>query len=902
VATTNVTALVAMAGGLWSSNSLDGRRPRPRGDDPTPWHALAPEDVLREAETSPGGLSTEAASTRPHDNGGKPPPSFGSIFASELVNPLSAVLAAGGALSTVAGSLTDGVLITGVLGLNAGVGALQRLRTERAVSRMQAALVSTAARVRRDDSVREIAPSGLVRGDLIVLQAGDVVPADARIVDAAAVEADESALTGESIPVAKSVDPVAPDAAVADRASIVYAGTAIAAGRADAVVIATGDGTEAKRGIDDIRAPVTGVEARLDDLTRKTIPITLAAGGLLIASSIVRGVAARDAIATGVSLAAAAVPEGLPFLATVAQSAAARRLSTEGVLVRNPRVLEALGRVDVLCFDKTGTLTEGMLAVRSVSDGKRVQTMPVIDPRPRGVLAAAARATPRRRRERLPHPTDQAIVDAAEAARVTEDVGASGWHKTTSLPFSSERGYHAALGRADGERLLTVKGAPEVVLPRCTRRRTRKGIVDLDARRRRKLDEHVAELAGQGLRVLAVAERRAAENESLDDEDVADLDLLGFVTVADVTRASAGPPIAELQRNGIAVVMLTGDHPQTAEAIGRELGLVNGGVVTGTEIDDLDDDRLDQLLEHATVFARVTPAHKVRIVSSYRRLGRVVAMTGDGANDAQAIRLADTGIAFGPHATAAAREAADLVIVDDRIETLIAAIIEGRSMWASVRDALALLLGGNLGETIFTTGAGLVAGRSPLNARQLLAVNLLTDLAPAIAIALQRPVDRIDLRREGPETSLGFRLTTDIAIRAGATAAAATCAWTAARLTGTPTHASTVALAALVGTQLGQTVVVGYRSPLVLASTTLSAAELVGIVQLPGINNFFGCRPLGPIGWSIAATSAVLGTGGALLASRVVHRDRGSADSAPRSLNASAGAPHCSERVHARAS
>jgi magnesium-transporting ATPase (P-type) len=317
--------------------------------------------------------------------------------------------------------------------------------------------------------------------------------------------------------------------------------------------------------------------------------------------------------------------------------------------------------------------------------------------------------------------------------------------------------------------------------------------------------------------------------------------------------------------------MLTGDHPQTAEAIGRELHLANGGIVVGSELDAMDDAQLDELVAHATVFARVTPAHKVRIVDAYQRLGRVVAMTGDGVNDAQAIRLADIGIAFGPRATPAARGAADLVIADDGLETLIAAIVEGRSMWASVRAALALLLGGNLGEVLFTTGATIVSGRSPLNPRQLLTVNLFTDLVPALAIALQRPPEhRIDLRQEGPETSLGSRLNHEIAVRAGATAAGATVAWTAARFTGTPTRASTVALAGLVGAQLGQTLVVGYRSPLVVASTAVSVGALVAIVQTPGVSQAFGCRPLGPIGWSISLGSAALATAGAVVAERVL--------------------------------
>jgi cation-transporting P-type ATPase I len=869
VVATNAAALVALGAGAWTAATL-ARGPLPSDDGTNvAWHALGVDEVTALLGTGPAGLpagDVEPRRTQDHRQTGL---SFPTLLTQELANPLTVLLAAGGVLSTVAGSVTDGVLITGVLGVNAIVGATQRLRTEQAISRLGASVSSRLVRIRRDGSEHSVSPDELVDGDLVVLQAGDVVPADCRILGAASLETDESALTGESLPVSKQADAVASDTAVADRRSMAYAGTAIAAGRGEAIVVATGERTEGRRGMaEGARAPVSGVETHLENLTRKTVPLVMAAGGLLTGSSLLRGVPMREAVSTGVSLVAAAVPEGLPFLATVAQSGAARRLSRQGVLVRNARVLEALGRVDVLCFDKTGTLTEGRLQLRSVSDGELLETMPAIDGRRRLVLAAALRATPTARRHELPHPTDQVVVEGAAAVELGTELGARGWRKVASLPFAPSRGYHAVLGEAEARSLLSVKGAPEVVLPRCETWRRAEHVVALDDDARLRLDRHVERLAQQGLRVLAVAERHASGRVDLDDARVGRLELLGFVTVADIARPSAITPIAQLQRAGIAVVMLTGDHPSTAQAIASELGLLDGDVVSGPQLDQLTDAQLDALIGEATVFARVTPVHKVRIVQAFQRHGRVVAMTGDGANDAQAIRLADIGIAFGPRATPAARAAADLVVVDDRVETLITSIIEGRAMWASVRDALALLLGGNLGEVIFTTGVGLITGRSPLNARQLLAVNLLTDLAPAMAIALQPPLTRdVDLRREGPDTSLGSALARDVAVRAVATAGAAGAAWTIARFTGTPTRARTVALAALVGAQLGQTLVVGHRSPLVLGSGVLSVGALVGIVQTPGVSQFFGCRPLGPIGWTIAATAAGTATAGAAAAS-----------------------------------
>jgi cation-transporting ATPase I len=321
--------------------------------------------------------------------------------------------------------------------------------------------------------------------------------------------------------------------------------------------------------------------------------------------------------------------------------------------------------------------------------------------------------------------------------------------------------------------------------------------------------------------------------------------------------------------------MITGDHPSTAAAIAKELHILNGEpVLSGADLDAWGDSELDAALATVTVFARVTPAHKMRIVRAYQRIGRTVAMTGDGANDAPAIRLADTGIALGSRGSPSAREVADLIVLDDRIETIIDAIVEGRAMWASVRDALAILIGGNLGEVGFTLASTAIAGASPLGARQLLLVNLLTDMLPAMTIALRPPARRSpeELLHEGPEASLGGALVRQIGLRAATTTAGATGAWLLARSTGTSRRASTVALAALVGTQLGQTAVVGGTSPLVLASTVASAGMLFGIVQTPGVSHFFGCTPMGPVGWGIAIGSAAAATGTSVVAPWAIRR------------------------------
>jgi magnesium-transporting ATPase (P-type) len=658
---------------------------------------------------------------------------------------------------------------------------------------------------------------------------------------------------------------------------MLYEGTSVAAGRGSAIVVATGASTETGRSMAATRAaaPSTGVETRLAAITNTTLPIALDSAGAVIAAGLLRGRPLRESLGAGVSLAVASVPEGLPFLVSAAQLASARRLSAHGALVRNPRTIEALGRVDTLCFDKTGTLTQGRITLAAVAEATTdpAPLEQLTDPQ-RRTLAAGLRATPQRHGgQPLAHLTDQAVAEGAQAAIVTRDHDRPGWLRLAALPFEPSRGYHATLGAIDdtgqaGTALLSIKGAPETVLPRCDRLRSNGEELPLDDPARGRLRHRVEQLTGQGYRVLAVAERSDHPRRHLTDNDVTGLTLLGFLALTDPVRPAAAAAITELRLAGIQIVMITGDHPGTAQAIASRLDVLNGGrVITGPELDALDDDALDQLLPQVTVVARGTPAHKVRVVRAFQRLRRTVAMTGDGGNDAPAIRLADVGIALGRRATPAARAAADLVVTDDRLETILAALVEGRGMWASVRQALGILVGGNLGEIAFTVLGAALTGRSPLNTRQLLLVNLLTDLAPAMAIAL-RPPDSSStaaLLAEGPETSLGTALTRDITNRAITTGTAATAAWAVARLTGRAARARTTALAALVGTQLGQTLVIGGPSPAVLASSVGSAAALVGIIQTPGLSHFFGCTPLGPLAWTIAGGAAATATATTLL-------------------------------------
>jgi magnesium-transporting ATPase (P-type) len=366
-----------------------------------------------------------------------------------------------------------------------------------------------------------------------------------------------------------------------------------------------------------------------------------------------------------------------------------------------------------------------------------------------------------------------------------------------------------------------------------------------------------------------------AADAALVPEHVVDLTFVGFIAFRDPVRTSAARALEGLRRAGVRTVMITGDHPATAEAIATELDLLDGrSVLTGAELAALADDELDRRIERIGVFARVTPSQKVRVVRALQRAGRVVAMAGDGANDAAAIRLADAGIAIGEASTQAARAAADIVVTDGRVETIVDAIVEGRAMWTSVRSAISILMGGNLGEIGFTLLAGLLDGGSPLVARQLLLVNLFTDVAPAMAIALRPPEPRTfeSLARETPDMALGAPLDREITTRAVVTALGAGAAWTVGRLISSRPRARTIGLAALVGTQLGQTLTAGGLSRPVVLTSLASAGALFMLIQTPGVSHFFGCRPLGPISWTTAIGASALATALAPAIDRTVTR------------------------------
>nr|WP_255360311.1 cation-translocating P-type ATPase [Nocardia sp. BMG51109] len=792
---------------------------------------------------------------------------------------MTPLLAVGAVASALLGSPTDAVLVGSVLGLNAAVSALQSRRARISLHRMLLGERLQARRITEDGEIRTPADD-LLPGDIIALGGGEVVPADARLLEVDGLELDESGLTGESVPVEKRTA-ATPGAPLDDRSCMAYEGGVVVSGTARAVVVAVADGTETGRALAAAGPPPSGgVQAHLRTLTERVLPFTLGGGTAVTATSFLRGLPLRPALADGLAVAVAAVPEGLPLVATVAQLAATRRLSRRGVLVRTGRTIEALGRVDTVCFDKTGTLTEGRLSVVTLADlderwdaGEFAESA-----QSRRLLRAAARACPSPNGHPPVHATDRAVVEAADTSLGAR--AAKVWDPIEEVPFESFRGYAATVGHTAHHIRLAAKGAPEVLLPRCDQVLRADGegghrVSAFTADARADADAAIQRLAERGLRVLVVARRDFADAPDHVDGEVEHLTLLGFAGIADHPRPQTPMLVRELAGNEIGIRMITGDHPVTARAVAEQLGIPAGTVATGADLDALDEDGSADLIERATVFARVSPEHKVRIVSALQRRRHAVAMVGDGSNDAAAIRTADVGIGLAARGSVAAREAADLILTRSANgadpAVLLHALAEGRDMWQRVRDAIGVLVGGNAGEVTFTVLGTLLSGQAPIGTRQFLVVNLLTDLGPAMAVALSR-TGATTTDSGAPALSapadLGGAFLRAVAVRGASTAAGAAGAWLLGRATGRPRRAETMALAALIGTQLGQTLMVGARSPLVWATVGGSGALLAAIIMTPGVNSFFGCVPLGPVAWAIVFGSAALGTGGAVLAGR----------------------------------
>ncbi len=644
-------------------------------------------------------------------------PSAARLLLDQVRTPLMWALLAAGGLALALGEIEDGLVVLAVVVLNALIGFAQEYRAGRAIAAL-AELVAEPARVRRDGAWLEIPAEQVVPGDLVEVAQGDRVAADLRLLDAAALRAQEAALTGESEPVDKDVAAVAADAPLAERRSVLYAGTVVAAGSGQGVTVATGTSTELGRisslleGVKPLETPLTRDLARFGRVITGAIA---AAAVLLAAVAAVRGFPPGDAALAGISLAVAAVPEGLPAVVTIALAVGVRRMARRQAIIRHLPAVETLGSTTVVASDKTGTLTQNRMHVEAVW----TPTGDDDELRLAGVLCNDARGE-------LGDPTETALLEASgldvETARAEHP-------RLDTLPFDASRKLMATLHPG----VLYVKGAPEAVLPRC--RDTRRAAAEIDRQ------------AAYGRRVLVFAARDDASSLDLDEGD---LRLVGLQALVDPPRPGVEDAIAACHAAGVRVSMVTGDHPRTARAIGTSIGLPAGRAVTGAELDHMDEDELGR----DGIYARVAPEHKLRLVRALQARGEVVAVTGDGVNDAPALRQADIGVAMGRGGTAAAKEAADMVLADDDFSTLRAAIEEGRRVYDNLVKALAFVLPTSVGQALIIAVAVLAfpmdggAPVLPVEPVQILWINLIVAVALALPLAFEAPEP--DLMRRPP--------------------------------------------------------------------------------------------------------------------------------------------------------
>ncbi|ANI41499.1 cation-translocating P-type ATPase [Mycolicibacterium vaccae] len=846
----SVTATAALwAGYRRGEQVFDEALPHPEpGHD---WHALPVDEVqlLLPRTQSSSGSSADFGPDLPE--GLRPftaaaarswglVSDFAGVVREDLADPITTILATGAAATALLGSPLDAMMVAAVQLLNTAISAEQTLHAERILSGLLAVQEPLARRLTgagRGSDYEDVRAADLVPGDVIRVRAGEVIPADARIIAADAAEADESALTGESLPVAKHVD-ATPGAPLAERACMLYSGTTLVAGRVTAVVTAVGPAAQMNRvaAMTSRKARKVGLQAQLSRITNRALPWSLAGGGVVGVLSLLRGTPLHDAVAGGVAIAVAAVPEGLPLVVTLAQSAAARRLTSSSVLIRNPRAVEAFARLDVVCFDKTGTLSENRLRVTSVQPLDGVDATQLLD--------AAVHTVRPTTGQHSDHATDDAVRVAAA------DAGVFPGGTDARLPFQSDRPYAAAL---IGTR-LSVKGAPEAVTA---------ALADGRAEVTRRIDDMTA----GGMRVLVVAEREltadqaaavAADPGALADLCTSGMTPLGVIGMADTARASARPLLEELQARGIGVRLITGDHPVTAAVVAGSLGLTVAAdeVMTGPEWERLTTEDRVEAARTRRVFARMAPEHKVQVVQALESADLVTAMVGDGANDAAAIRAATVGVGVVSAGSDPARTAADVLLLDGQIGALLSALDEGQQLWQRVSSAVSMLVGHNIGEVAFALITSLLMGRPALNARQILLINLLTDALPAAALAVS-PQTGDQITGERSEAAL-WRA---IWMRGASTATGGTLAWAFGRATGTPQRAATMGLIGLVLTQMGQTLT-DSRGRLVVATNVGTLAVMAGVISTPGLSQVFGCRPVGPIGWAQAAAAA--GIAGAL--------------------------------------
>ena len=669
------------------------------------------------------------------------------VFFEQFKDFLVLILLAAATISAFLGKLESTLVILVVVIINAILGTVQHIKAEQSLKSLKA-LSSPTAKVLRSEKKMEIPSRELLVGDICYLDAGDYVSADGRILESYNLQVNESSLTGESESVVKTTEVIdKADVAIGDRKNMVFSGSFVTYGRA--VVLVTNIGMKTEIGkiahlLESAKEKKTPLQESLDHFGKKLAFLILVISAFVFLLDLFRGREFIDSFMFAVSLAVAAIPEALSSIVTIVLALGTQKMAKANAIIRKLQAVESLGSISVICSDKTGTLTQNKMTVQKVFVDDKVVEHNKLDPdqdleKKLVLMALLCNDAVTVEKKEIGDPTEIALVNLGELYHLDELLILKAYPRFAELPFDSERKLMSTVNTLEGKPLMITKGALDVLLLRSARLETSDGIQELTAEHKQEIEKINRDFSGNGLRVLAFAYKELPEERELWMEDEKDLTFVGLIAMMDPPRAESAQAVADCISAGIKPVMITGDHKITASAIAKQIGILNdeSEAIEGFELEGMTDEVLKKRVEDLSVYARVSPEHKIRIVRAWQEKGKVVAMTGDGVNDAPALKQADIGIAMGITGTEVAKDAAAMVLTDDNFSTIVRAISNGRSIYGNIKNSIKFLLSGNTAGILSVLYASLCALPNPFAPVHLLFINLVTDSLPAIAIGLE---------------------------------------------------------------------------------------------------------------------------------------------------------------------
>lgn len=849
-----------------------------------PYFSQTPQQVLQSLSASPQGLSTAQAEARLREHGSNQlregrKKSAAAVFFEQFKDLLVVILIAAAIISMLSGNAESTIVIFAVLLLNAALGTVQYFKAEKSLASLKA-MASPSAKVLRGGQRTELPVAQLVPGDVLLLEAGDLVAADGRILENFSLKVNESSLTGESESVEKTADALAGEnIALGDQKNMVFSGSLVTYGRAAVLVTATGMHTELGKIaalMNQTQQRRTPLQKSLDDFSKKLAAVILVVcAGVFLLSVFRSHMPLLDSLMFAVALAVAAIPEALSSIVTIVLAMSTQKMARQNAILKDLKAVESLGAVSVICSDKTGTLTQNRMTVQKLwADGMLTDTAELsLANEPQrllvkiGLLASDA-TTNEAEGTSIGDPTEVALVQIGDALEVDETLYRQYHPRLQELSFDSGRKLMSTLHMLDGQPTLLTKGAIDVLLQRADFLLTSSGAVPMTDERRAQIMQVNDTLSQDGLRVLAFAMRQLPEVRELKFEDEAHFTFVGLVAMMDPPRPESVQAVADAKRGGIRTIMITGDHKTTAAAIARQIGIFSDGdmALSGVELDAMDDAALDEVLPKVAVYARVSPEHKIRIVAAWQRRGCIVSMTGDGVNDAPALKQADIGVAMGITGTEVSKDAASMILSDDNFATIVQAVVNGRGVFTNIKNAIQFLLSGNMAGILCVVYASVMGLPVPFLPVHLLFINLLTDSLPAIAIGMEPA--RPGLLEQKPRDPRAPILDKPAAVRIfgqGALIAAATmAAFYLGYAWGGASAAATMAFATLTLARLFHGFNCRGKEPIFrlgLGSNRFSLLAFAGgtvllaaVLFVPGLSGLFAVTPLGAAQvWQVTA-------------------------------------------------